>query len=311
MYVVEVNNLVKKYDKKVAVDGISFKLQDKSIVGFLGPNGAGKTTTINAILGLVKKNDGKIKIFGKDAERNRLDINRDLGYVPQELAIYKDMSALQNVEFFGKLYGLKGKELKIAAKDALEFTGLYDRRKDIAKEFSGGMQRRLNIACAIVSKPKLLIMDEPTVGVDPQSRNSILESIVKLNEMGTTILYTSHYMEEVEAICKKIYIMDEGHIIEYGSCKEIIANSMEGCHIIIELSDDPRAISEKLKKIEGVYEVSINENTINVSYDDTKDSLASAFSQIQSDGFKVMSVKNKTYNLENAFLKLTGKKLRD
>ena len=228
MIAVEVKNLKKCYDKKVAVDGANFTIEDGKIIGFLGPNGAGKSTTLNTILGLVKKTEGNIKIFGMDAEKNRAEINRNIGYVPQDLAIYMDLSAYKNVEFFGKLYGLKGQALAKAVEEALTFTGLYERRKDPARSFSGGMQRRLNIACAIVSKPKLLIMDEPTVGVDPQSRNSILEAIRKLNEDGATIIYTSHYMEEVEAICEKIYIMDSGCIIAEGTCKEIIEKAMEG-----------------------------------------------------------------------------------
>jgi ABC-2 type transport system ATP-binding protein len=219
----KVTDLKKSYGEKSAVKGLSFFLEEGEILGLLGPNGAGKSTTINIISTIIDSDGGKISFFNKDIKINSNIFKNSLGVVPQELAYFSDLSAYDNVKFFCSLYGLKGQQLKNSVKEALGFVGLWDKKKEYPTSFSGGMKRRLNIACSIAHKPKLLIMDEPTVGIDPQSRNSILESIRKLNEMGTTIIYTSHYMEEVEALCSRLIIMDKGEVIEEGS-KEVIKN---------------------------------------------------------------------------------------
>ena len=220
--VISINGLTKKYDKKVAVDYISLDIKQGEIFGLLGPNGAGKSTTLNMLCSLIKPTSGTMEIFGLNPDKNRREINGKIGYVPQELAIHENLKAWENVELFGALYGLKKQELKDRTSEALSYVELEEHRNNFAKTFSGGMKRRLNIACALAHHPKLLIFDEPTVGIDPQSRNFILEMIKKMNREGATILYTSHYMEEIEAICTRIGIMDNGKIIAMGTKQELV-----------------------------------------------------------------------------------------
>lgn len=218
MNILEVNEITKKYDDMIAVNGISFSVKKGEIFGLVGPNGAGKSTTINMITGLLVPDSGKITFEeGKSFKKWRGNI----GLVPQDLAIYPDLSAEENVTFFAGLYGLKGAKLKEKVAEALNVVGLSDQGKKHADKFSGGMKRRLNIACAIAHNPKLIIMDEPTVGIDPQSRNYILEGIKSLRAAGTTVIYTSHYMEEVDEICDRILIVDHGNIVEGGAIDEI------------------------------------------------------------------------------------------
>lgn len=219
--ILEVLNLEKSFGENKVVNGISFEVKEKEIIGFLGPNGAGKSTTINMISTILDNDKGKIIFQGKNINEDEKNFKRQLGLVPQDISLFFDMNAYNNVKFFGSLYGLKGKELESRVKETLEFVGLWERKKDYPNSFSGGMKRRLNIACSIVHRPKLLIMDEPTVGIDPQSRNNILEVAKKLRNEGTSIIYTSHYMEEVDAICSRIVIVDKGQVIEEGN-KETI-----------------------------------------------------------------------------------------
>lgn len=219
--IVNIKGLTKKYDNKEVVDGISLEIKEGEIFGLLGPNGAGKSTTMNMLCSLLKPTSGEISLFGYDIKTSGKKIKPLIGYIPQELAIYEKLKAWENVELFTSLYGIRGEALKTAVNDALGFVELSEKRNVMAKTFSGGMKRRLNIACALGHKPKLLIFDEPTVGIDPQSRNFILEKIKKTNEEGTTVIYTSHYMEEVEAICSRIAIMDNGKIIACGTKDEI------------------------------------------------------------------------------------------
>lgn len=219
--VVKLEGLIKKYDNKPVVDGLTLEIKEGEIFGLLGPNGAGKSTTMNMICSLLKPTAGNIELFGMDVKKDSKKIKPLIGYIPQDLAIYGNLKAWENVELFTSLYDVKGKDLKVAVDSALEFVELTDRRNSYAKTFSGGMKRRLNIACALGHKPKLLIFDEPTVGIDPQSRNFILERIKKANSDGTTVIYTSHYMEEIEAICTRIAIMDNGKIIAVGTKEEL------------------------------------------------------------------------------------------
>ncbi|QAA33582.1 ABC transporter ATP-binding protein [Clostridium manihotivorum] len=219
--VLQVKEIRKNYGGKEVVKGITFNIEYKQIIGFLGPNGAGKSTTINMISTILDMDKGSVLFRNKDIKENEEVFKKELGLVPQDIALFSDLSAYDNVKFFGSLYGLKGNELKERVKEALECVSLWDKRKDYPDSFSGGMKRRLNIACSIVHRPKLLIMDEPTVGIDPQSRNNILEVTKKLKDEGTTIIYISHYMEEVEAICTRLIFVDEGKIIEQGD-KEVI-----------------------------------------------------------------------------------------
>ncbi|MCQ2515722.1 MAG: ABC transporter ATP-binding protein [Saccharofermentans sp.] len=219
--VVKLDGLIKKYDNKPVVDGLTLDIKEGEIFGLLGPNGAGKSTTMNMICSLLKPTSGNIELFGMDIKKDVNKIKPLIGYIPQDLAIYGNLKAWENVELFTSLYDVKGADLKKAIDDSLEFVELTDRRNSYAKTFSGGMKRRLNIACALGHKPKLLIFDEPTVGIDPQSRNFILEKIKKANSNGTTVIYTSHYMEEVEAICTRVAIMDNGKIVAIGTKDEL------------------------------------------------------------------------------------------
>ncbi len=233
---IEVSNFEKVYGERKVVDKLCFKVECGEIVGLLGPNGAGKSTTIRMLTGIEACDNGKIFFEGKAVEKSRNTIKKELGLVPQDIALYGDMSAYDNVKFFCSLYGFRGKELENRVKEALEFVALWDRRKDKPGEFSGGMKRRLNIACSIAHGPKLLIMDEPTVGIDPQSRNYILEAIKTLNKRGTTVIYVSHYMEEIEAICGRILIMDHGQL-KIDEDKEVLkAKYMEeGCKTLEDI----------------------------------------------------------------------------
>lgn len=221
--ILKLNGLSKKFDGKTVVDHISLDIKEGEIFGLLGPNGAGKSTTLNMICSLLKPTSGNIEVFGMDTDKHMKKIKSRIGYIPQELAIHGNLKAWENVELFTSLYGVRGQELKSAIDNSLEFVGLLDKRNSYAKTFSGGMKRRLNMACAIGHKPELMIFDEPTVGIDPQSRNFILEKIKTANKNGATIIYTSHYMEEVESICTRIAIMDNGRIIAMGTREELVS----------------------------------------------------------------------------------------
>ena len=219
--ILRTNDLTKKYGSNTVVDNLSLEIRKGEIFGLLGPNGAGKSTTMNMICNIVKPTLGNVEFCGKDFRKNRKELSSKLGFIPQDLAIHGSLKAWENVELFTSLYGIKGAELKDRIDESLDYVGLSERRNEYAKNFSGGMKRRLNIACAIGHHPDLLIFDEPTVGIDPQSRNFILEKIKQSNKNGATIIYTSHYMEEVEAICDRIAIMDNGKVIASGTSDEL------------------------------------------------------------------------------------------
>lgn len=219
--ILKTNDLTKKYGNKVVVDNLNIEIEEGEIFGLLGPNGAGKSTTMNMICDIIEPTLGNVEFMGKDFKKNRKELIDKLGYIPQDLAIHGNLKAWENVELFTSLYGIKGAELKKRIDESLEYVGLIEKRNDYAKTFSGGMKRRLNIACAIGHHPELLIFDEPTVGIDPQSRNFILDKIKESNKNGATVIYTSHYMEEVEAICTRIAIMDNGKLIAIGTSDEL------------------------------------------------------------------------------------------
>lgn len=219
--ILRTTELTKKYGSKVVVDNLNLEIRKGEIFGLLGPNGAGKSTTMNMICSIVRPTAGEVTLFGKDPWKQRKEALQKIGYIPQELAIHGSLKAWENVELFTSLYGIRGRKLKQAIDTSLDYVGLSEHRQEYAKNFSGGMKRRLNIACAIGHEPELLIFDEPTVGIDPQSRNFILDKIKESNRSGATVIYTSHYMEEVEAICSRIAIMDNGKIIACGSSQEL------------------------------------------------------------------------------------------
>lgn len=219
--ILRTKDLTKKYDDRTVVDNLNLEINEGEIFGLLGPNGAGKSTTMNMICNLIRPTLGSVEIMGKDLKKNKKELISKLGYIPQELAIHENLKAWENVELFTSLYKIKGSDLKKRIDESLDYVGLSERKNDYAKNFSGGMKRRLNIACAIGHHPELLIFDEPTVGIDPQSRNFILDKIKESNKNGATVIYTSHYMEEVEAICDRIAIMDNGKLIAIGTSEEL------------------------------------------------------------------------------------------
>ena len=219
--ILRTKDLTKKYDNRIVVDNLNLEIRKGEIFGLLGPNGAGKSTTMNMICNIVRPTLGSVEFLGKDMKKNSHELLRRLGFIPQDLAIHNKLKAWENVELFTSLYGIKGAELKKVIDESLDYVGLLEKRNEYAGKFSGGMKRRLNIACAIGHHPDLLIFDEPTVGIDPQSRNFILDKIKESNKNGTTVIYTSHYMEEVEAICTRIAIMDNGKIIASGTSEEL------------------------------------------------------------------------------------------
>lgn len=309
--IVEIKNLVKRFNDNIAVDNVNLSIKEGEIFGLLGPNGAGKTTTINTIIGLTKIDGGEIKIFDKNMKTHEMDIKRQIGIVPQEIALYKDMTALENVTFFAKLYGLRDALLKTRVEEALNFTGLWDRRRDLVKKFSGGMERRLNIACAIVHQPKLIIMDEPTVGIDPQSRNHILKSVRTLNEMGSTIIYTSHYMEEVEELCTYITIMDHGKVIAKGTKDELKNLISAEEKVSFELSGVNYTIVENIKAVSGVKDCIIDGKTIKVISEKNSKNLSKVIDSISNTESEILSLNIDKPTLEGVFLTLTGRTLRD
>lgn len=308
---IEVTNLVKKYKDNVAVNGVNLEINEGEIFGLLGPNGAGKSTTINALLGLLKINEGSVKMFGKDFSKNAREIKKNIGYVPQDFAFFEQLSALDNVNYWAKVYGLRGNALKVAVKEALDFTGLWDRRKDKANSFSGGMKRRLNIACAIVHKPKILFMDEPTVGVDPQSRNNILESIKILNKNGTTVIYTSHYMEEIEEICTRVAIMDFGKVIASGKIDDLVESISKERKLGLEVCGNVEGVIEELNSIQGIHKAEMVDKIIKIRMERDEETLPKVLETLMHKNIKITSMVLEKENLEAVFLELTGKKLRD
>lgn len=311
MNVIEIKDLVKKYGNNIAVDNVNLCIEEGEIYGILGPNGAGKSTTISLICSLLHPSSGEIKILGKDIRKNSISVKRHIGLVPQNLAIYKDFTAYENVKFFGELYGLRGEKLSEAIENALEFTGLLEVKKKKAKEFSGGMLRRLNIACAIVHSPKILIMDEPTVGIDPQSRNNIMQSVKKLNSMGVTIIYTTHYMEEAECLCSKIAIIDKGKIIVEGSKEELKDIVSDKKIFNIGVDDIYKVNLEALRNVEGVIDITIDNNNVIITSSKDVNNLNKIIKEISDEKLKINDLGFKEITLETVFLSLTGKKLRD
>ncbi|WP_062232822.1 ABC transporter ATP-binding protein [Fictibacillus sp. FJAT-27399] len=311
MNVLEINNLTKKFGDFIAVDNMSLTIKEGEIFGFLGSNGAGKSTTINMIAGLLRSNEGEIKILGKNIANNSKFAKMNIGIVPQDLAIYEDMTAYENIRFFAGLYGLRGAELKDRVEEALEFVGLLDKQKNFPKNFSGGMKRRLNIACAIAHRPKLIIMDEPTVGIDPQSRNYILNSVRKLNEMGCTVIYTSHYMEEVEEICTRIAIVDHGKVIAEGTKEQLKAIITDTKDIWVDVKSNENIEGNILKDINGVNTVQVEENIVKINSQAEVSNLNKIIQYFINREIEIRSLQEQAPNLETVFLTLTGRNLRD
>lgn len=306
-----VHNLSKSFKEKKVLNNVNFYVQPGEIFCILGPNGAGKSTTINLLTAALKNDTGEILFQGKKIEKHLKNYKQSIGIVPQDLSLYEELSAESNLRFFAGLYGLRGTDLNKAVDEALSFAGLENRRKDKVKTFSGGMKRRLNIACAIAHHPAMVIMDEPTVGIDPQSRNHILESILKLKEEGMTIIYTTHYMEEVETISLRIMIMDHGSIIAEGTKEALKADIENEKRYLIELENALQMEKDLLFAIEGVKSVKTTENSIEITTLKNIENLDRIITLITNHKEKILNITTVAANLETVFLRLTGRNLRD
>lgn len=311
MSYIEVNELTKSYGGLKAVDEVSFSVDKGEVFGLLGPNGAGKSTLISMITTLLKPDSGSITVNGYKLNGENSEIRKILGLVPQEIALYPTLTARENLNFWGRMYGLKGSLLKDRVEEALEIAGLKDREKDRVDSYSGGMKRRINIAAALLHKPGVLIMDEPTVGIDPQSRNHILETVLKLNSEGMTVIYTSHYMEEVEFLCTRVAIVDHGKIIASGTKEELRKLVGDNDILNIEQTGINDKTIEMVKKLEGLKGISIEENKLKIITSDANTMLAKVISILDSQKCKIQSINLEQSNLESVFLHLTGRALRD
>ena len=309
--VVAIDNLVKRYGDKVAVDHFSLDVKEGEILGLLGPNGSGKTTTINCLLALLKYDKGSVTIFGKEMKPESYDIKSEIGVVMQNVAVVETLNVYENVDFFCGLY-IKDKALrKKYVEEALEFTGLTEYKKYKPMKLSGGLLRRLNIACGIAHKPKLIIFDEPTVAVDPQSRNAILEGIRKINKDGATIIYTSHYMEEVEELCTRIVIMDHGRNVASGTAKELKSSLVNRETIRIGITNRTDRIFADIKEINHVYKVKEDGEDLVIKCDGGEHNLVHVLSYLTDNNIPFGHVSTQLPTLNDVFLEITGKELRD
>lgn len=309
-----VKKLTKNYGDFCAVDDLSFSVNEGEIFGLLGPNGAGKSTTMNVITSLCDFGKGQVTVDGADIVKDKEKVKRVIGMVPQEIALYPFLTAEENVKFFASLYGLKGKELSAAAREALEFVGLSDRAKMKPKKMSGGMKRRLNIACGIAHRPKLIIMDEPTVGVDAQSREHILGSIKTLRERGATVIYTSHYMNEVEDICDRIAIIDHGKFVACGTESELISTVSDSkvLKLTTEINSDfpvDELISE-LSALPDVKKARVDESAVILEINASRKDFTLYIEHITKRGLPIVGITSESMNLEDVFIALTGRELR-
>ena len=309
--VLEVCDLVRRFGDLTAVAGVSFRIAPGETYGLLGPNGAGKTTTISMIAGLIAADEGTVSVKGHIVRPDAVEPKRHLGLVPQDLAIYPDLSARENLTFFGRLQGIRGAELKARVGEVLDLIGLGDRAKEPTKQFSGGMKRRLNIGIGLLHRPDLLILDEPTVGVDPQSRNSILESVENLAVEGMAVLYTTHYMEEAERLCDRIAIIDSGAIAAEGTRDELVRITGGVDQIRLTGSGDLEAATQTLTALAGVRRVDADRHTLDLTVDEGPTAVAGVVTGATSAGMVLDDVQITRPNLESVFLHLTGKTLRD
>ncbi len=311
--ILEVQNLVKNYGDFQAVKGVSFNIEEGEIFSLLGPNGAGKTTTISMLSTLYTPTSGDAVIGGHSVTKDPMGVRNIIGVVPQDLALYEDLTARENLIFWGQMYNLSGKSLTSRVDEVLEQIGLTDKAKDRVKTYSGGMKRRVNIGVGLLHKPRLLFMDEPTVGIDPQSRRAILDTVKDLNKQGMTLLYTTHYMEEAEELSNRVGIIDHGELIAIGSQKELTQQVGQSETLILHISenDDPQALIPSFKGIKDVLEANVIGTEISIITPSAKDVLASVVSKANERGIKIRSIDIREPNLEAVFLHLTGRALRD
>ncbi|MBE5959567.1 MAG: ABC transporter ATP-binding protein [Lachnospiraceae bacterium] len=309
--IVKIENLVKRYKELVALDHFNLEIKEGEIFGLLGPNGSGKTTTINCLLSLLTYDKGNIEIFGKEMRPDSYDLKKQIGVVMQNVAVFDELTVYENIDYFCGLY-ISDKKLRAKyVEEAIEFVGLDDFRKFYPKKLSGGLLRRLNIACGIAHKPKLIILDEPTVAVDPQSRNNILEGIVKLNKEGATVIYTSHYMEEVEQICTRIAIMDHGKNIALGTKDELkqMIKKSESIHIEVPMLSEKDL--ENIKHLPNAYQVSYDGNNLEILFSSGNQNIIIVLEYFKQNNISFGQVYSELPTLNDVFLEITGKELRD
>ncbi|MFN3267516.1 MAG: ABC transporter ATP-binding protein [Deinococcales bacterium] len=305
-----VQNLQKRYDKFIAVQDVSFHVQRAEVYGLLGPNGAGKSSTIRVLSCLAKPDGGSVFVDGLDIVQHQAQVKRTIGIVPQDFALYDDFSALENLKFFGRLYGLGGVDLKTRATELLVAVGLLERQHEAVGTFSGGMKRRINIAAGLIHRPKMLYLDEPTVGIDPQSRRKILDLVKTLNAAGLTVLYTTHYMEEAEELCHRIGVIDHGKIIAEGTLSQMRKMAGETSPIRLELRQAlPASQLEQLKTLSE--DMIAQDNVVTLFAKDPKTALAGILQMLSSFGAHLDHLELDEPDLETVFLKLTGRRLRD
>lgn len=309
--VIEVKNLTKEYKKLKAIDNLSFDVYEGEILGLLGPNGSGKSTTINTILSLLNFSKGSIKIFGSDMKPDSYDIKKEIGVVFQDVAVFEELTVYDNIDYFCGLYINDKKMRKKYIEDAINLVGLKEFVKFYPKQLSGGLLRRLNIACGIAHKPKIIFLDEPTVAVDPQSRNNILDGIKKLREKGATIIYTTHYMEEVEILCDRVIILDKGKVIASGTTDELKALANIEEKISVEINEINAKHIDKIKKLPNVSEVTFNNHLLQVIYTKGDDNLTKFMDYLKKEEVSYQKIFSERPTLNDVFLELTGKELRD
>lgn len=309
--VVEIKDLVKRYKELVAVNHFNLEIKEGEIFGLLGPNGSGKSTTISCLLGLLKYDRGTIKIFGETMEANSYELKKKVGVIFQDVAVFDELNVYDNIDYFCGLYIKDKKTRKQYVEEAIAFAGLEEFTKFLPSKLSGGLLRRLNIACGIAHKPKLIILDEPTVAVDPQSRNKILEGIVELNKAGATIIYTSHYMEEVEQICTRIAIIDAGKNIALGTKEELKNMIKAGETVKVKILSMPDELMEQVKQLPHVYKTEYKENHLIVSYTKGQRNLIRLMEFLREKDIQFGRVYSELPTLNDVFLEITGKELRD
>lgn len=309
--IVEVDNLVNRYKELIALDNFNMKIKKGEVFGLLGPNGSGKTTTINCILSLLNYDNGEVKLFGEKITSSRYDLKRKIGVVMQEVAVFDELTVYENVDYFCGLYIKDKKTRKKYVEDAIKFVGIEDFKKFKPKKLSGGLLRRLNIACGIAHKPEIIIMDEPTVAVDPQSRNKILEGIVDLNNAGATIIYTSHYMEEVEQICSQILIMDKGKKVAEGTSDELKRKIKNTENVIVDIKNISEKDIQGVSSLNHVYDVKYMSGRLTIKCSSGKHNISHVIDYLTNNNLDYERIYSELPTLNDVFLEITGRTLRD
>jgi ABC-2 type transport system ATP-binding protein len=308
--VLECRGLCKAFGERVAVDGVGFTIAEGETYGLLGPNGAGKTTTISMVCGLLKRDAGEVLVAGRPVDTGTVDARSAIGYVPQEIAIYPDLTARENALFFGRLYGLAAKDLEARVDEILGIVDLGDRADEKTDRYSGGMKRRLNIGLGLLNRPKLLVLDEPTVGVDPQSRNAILESVEGFRRQGMAVLYTTHYMEEAERLCDRVGILDEGKVLAEGTRRELVSMVGERDRVHLAATGDLESAARVVGTLDAVEQATRSQDGLDLVVGDARKHLPAILTYV-GEHTHVTTVEVTEPNLEAVFLHLTGKTLRD